>query len=191
MNFTILLGKMERNNYVTVYIDNLTIPIELFSIVVNFLDYYPSTQMSLTLTSKALYLYIYSDQLCTRCANEKNNIKLLSKNCYLLETISDQTYNLCFETVKKNGYALRYVKYQIPEICMEAVKQNGYALKYVKHQTPEICMKAVKQNGDALSYVKYQTPEICMEAVKQNGHALIYVDNKTEEICDAAITKNI
>ena len=53
----------------------------------------------------------------------------------LYEKIDWNNEKECLKAVQQNGWVLQFVENQTEKICLEAVKQNGRALKFVENQT--------------------------------------------------------
>ena len=130
-------------------------------------------------------------QMTSSKKKEHESLEKVKRDGMALESVADQTNEVCLAAVKQNGKALQFVKEQTEEICLTAVQQNAYALEYAKDQTEAICLEAVKKDGYALASVKKQTETICLEAVKQEGWALECVEKQTHKICLEAIKNNV
>jgi hypothetical protein len=90
------------------------------------------------------------DKTSKALENLKSKInELAKKNNYILIEHS----NKYLEYVKLNECILQSIQEQTPEICLAAVTQDGRALRFVKKQTPEICNAAVRQNHLAEKYI--------------------------------------
>ena len=178
-----------KNNYQKsiIYLDHLQVPIEIFNIIISFLD--DEDRISMAFVSRALYLTIDLKDSYKSYKLYIQNLDYITNGGSLKEIVN-QTPKICLKAIKRDSDELQYVKNQTEQLCLEAVRQDGYALQYVKNQTEQLCLEAVKQNGYALKYVKNQTEQICLEAVKQNSLALLCVENRTEQICLEAVREN-
>ena len=90
------------------------------------------------------------------------------------------------KALARGDCSLQTIKEQTREMCLIAVRKDGRELEYVIEQSEEICLEAVKENCRALEYVKEQTEEICIEAVMSSPYALRYVKEATETVKHAA-----
>jgi len=183
--------KNEAVEFVTrqnILVDNISIPHELCSLIISFMDYMDIARTGLT--CKLLYAQTRWKQLKLKYDGEMYCVERCRKYGLILQYIENQTERICIEAVRQNANALKYVKNQTEKICIEAVRQDGYVLEYVKNQTEQICLEAIRQNGYALKYVQNQTEQICLELVRQNGLTLHYVKNQTKQICSEAVEEN-
>lgn len=122
--------------------------------------------------------------------NQTEEVCLAAIQCCpdALYFVRDKTTALCDAALSKDGDMLRYVDNQTHDICITAVSSFNYnALLYVKEQTDEICIEAVRSYPRSLQYVKEQTEAICKEAVSRDGTCLRYVRNKTYDVCLEAV----
>lgn len=136
----------------------------------------------------------------------KNDIKYL-------DTIDDQTNELCYFALDQDYTALQYIKNQTFDMCKYALTKNGKAFDHIRNKTDDIykyvfrnkilSLKDVEQTEhiceialdiDGLNLrdvdINVKTDNLCKIAVKQNGLAIEFVDNQNSAICISAIYQN-
>ena len=91
---------------------------------------------------------------------EKNLLKILKIDGYVIRFIEKPTLEMQLEAVKQNEVVIQYIKNSTVEVQLEAVKQNGWAIQYIKNPTVEVQLEAVKQDGWAIQYIKKPAPEV-------------------------------
>ena len=91
---------------------------------------------------------------------EKNLLKILEIDGYVIRFIEKPTLEMQLEAVKQNEVVIQYIKNSTVEVQLEAVKQNGWAIQYIKNPTVEVQLEAVKQDGWAIQYIKKPAPEV-------------------------------
>ena len=93
-----------------------------------------------------------------------------------------QTEKNLLKILEIDGYVIRFIEKPTLGVQWEAIKQNGRAIQFIEEPTLEMQLEAVKQEGQAIQYIKNPTVEVQLEAVKQDERIIAFIENPAPEV---------